>query len=51
MRRVRLHPLVYDDIDNALAYTRERFGPHQVPVYERLLIEARLTLCNYPMIG
>jgi len=51
MRRVRLHPLVYDDIDEALAYTRERFGPRQVPVYERLIVEARLTLRRHPTIG
>ena len=38
MRRVRLHPRVYDDVDDALAYTRERFGPRQVSVYERLIV-------------
>jgi plasmid stabilization system protein ParE len=51
MRPVRLHPLVYDDIDQALERTRERFGPTQVPVYERLIIEGRLTLRRHPTIG
>jgi len=51
MRRVRLHPLVYDDIDEALAYTRERFGPRQVQIYARLIVEARLTLREHPTIG
>lgn len=51
MRRLRLHPLVYDDIDEALAYTRERFGPRQVESYARLIIGARLTLRRHPTIG
>ncbi|MEZ4229064.1 MAG: type II toxin-antitoxin system RelE/ParE family toxin [Polyangiaceae bacterium] len=51
MRAVRLHRLVYDDIDEALAHTRERFGPRQVEVYARLIVEARLTLREHPTIG
>jgi plasmid stabilization system protein ParE len=51
MRPVRLHPLVYDDIDEAFAQTRERFGPGQVSVYERLIVEGRLTLGRHPTIG
>jgi plasmid stabilization system protein ParE len=51
MRPVRLHPLVYGDIDEALAQTRERFGLAQVPVYERLIVEGRLTLRRHPTIG
>jgi len=51
MRPVRLHPRVYDDIDEALAYTRAEFGPRQVPIYERLIVEARLTLRRHPTIG
>jgi hypothetical protein len=38
------HPRVYDDIDDALAQTRQQFGPGQLPVYERLIVEARMTL-------
>lgn len=51
MKPVRIHPCVYEDIDDALSYTRERFGPHQVPVYERLIVEGRLTLRRHPTIG
>lgn len=51
MRPIRLHPRVYDDIDEALSYTRAEFGPLQVPVYERLIVEARLTLRRHPTIG
>ena len=32
-----------DDIDEALAHTRAEFGARQVPVYERLIVEGRLT--------
>jgi plasmid stabilization system protein ParE len=51
MSPVRLHPRVYQDIEEALAYTREQFGPRQVHVYERLIVEARLTLRRNPTIG
>ncbi|MGE0328625.1 MAG: type II toxin-antitoxin system RelE/ParE family toxin [Polyangiaceae bacterium] len=51
MLAIRLHPLVYDDVDEALAHTRERFGPRQVQVYARLIIEARQTLRQHPTIG
>jgi plasmid stabilization system protein ParE len=51
MSPVRLHPRVYDDIGEALAQTRELFGPLQVPVYERLIVEGRLTLRRHPTIG
>ncbi len=51
MRPVRLHPLVYDDIDEALAQTRERFGPAQVRLYEQLIVEGRPTLRLHPTIG
>lgn len=44
MKRVRLHPRVYDDIDEALAYTREQFGPRQVLLYARLIAEGRRIL-------
>lgn len=51
MRPIRLHPRVYDDIDEALAATRAEFGPLQVPKYERLIVEGRLTLRRHPTIG
>jgi len=51
MRPVRLHPRVYEDIDEALAYTREQFGQRQIPVYARLIVEGRLTLRRHPTIG
>jgi plasmid stabilization system protein ParE len=51
MRPVRLHPEVYADIDDALAETLARFGARQVPVYERLIVEGRLTLRSHPTIG
>jgi len=51
MRPVRLHPRVYDDIDEALASTRAQFGHGQVPIYQRLIVEARLTLRRHPTIG
>lgn len=51
MRLVRLHPRVYDDIDEALAYTREQFGPRQVVLYARLISKGRQTLRRHPTIG
>ena len=51
MKPVRLHRRVYDDIDDALAHTRAEFGPAQVAVYERLIVEARLALRHHPTIG
>jgi len=51
MRPIRLHPRVYSDIDEALAATREQFGPGQLPVYERLIVEGRLRLRQHPTIG
>jgi plasmid stabilization system protein ParE len=51
MRPIRLHPRVYSDIDEALAHTRAQFGRGQVPVYERLIVEGRLTLRRHPTIG
>jgi len=51
MRPVRLHPRVYSDIDEALAYTREHFGPRHVLVYARLIIKGRQTLRRQPTIG
>ena len=51
MRPVRLHPRVYDDIDEALAYTREQFGPKQVVLYSRLIITGRQILRRHPTIG
>jgi hypothetical protein len=44
MKPIRLHRRVYDDIDEALAVTRAEFGARQVPIYERLIVEGRLTL-------
>lgn len=51
MKPVRIHRRVYDDIDDALLYTRERFGLDQVPVYAQLIVEGRLTLRRHPTIG
>lgn len=51
MKPIRLHPRVYDDIDEALADTREKFGPKQVVLYARLIIEGRRTLRRHPTIG
>ncbi len=51
MKPIRLHPRVYDDIDEALAHTRAEFGPRQVLIYERLIVEGRLTLRRHPTIG
>jgi len=51
MKLVRLHPRVYDDIDEALAYTREQFGPRQVVRYARLISKGRQTLRLHPTIG
>ena len=51
MKPVRLHPRVYDDIDEALAYTREQFGPRQVVLYARLISKGRQTLRRHPTIG
>ena len=51
MKPVRLHPRVYDDIDEALADTREQFGPRQVVHYARLINEGRKTLRRHPTIG
>ena len=49
MKLVRLHPRVYDDIDEALAYTREQFGPRQVVRYARLIRKvARPCDCTRP---
>jgi hypothetical protein len=41
MKPVRLHPRVYDDIDEALAYTREQLGARQVVLYARLISKGR----------
>jgi len=51
MTAVRLHPRVYDDIDDALAETREQFGPRQVGLYARLISKGRQTLRRHPTIG
>ena len=51
MKLVRLHPRVYDDIDEALAYTREQFGPRQVVRYARLISKGRQPLRRHPTIG
>ena len=51
MTAVRLHPRVYDDIDDALAQTREQFGPRQVGLYARLISKGRRTLRRHPTIG
>ena len=51
MKPARLHPRVYDDIDEALAYTREQFGPRQVILYARLIAKGRKTLRSHPTIG
>ena len=51
MTAVRLHPRVYDDIDDALAQTREQFGPRQVGLYARLISKGRQTLRRHPTIG
>jgi plasmid stabilization system protein ParE len=51
MKPIRLHPRVYDDIDQALAHTRTEFGPRQVPVYARLIVEGRLAIRRHPTIG
>jgi plasmid stabilization system protein ParE len=51
MKPIRLHRRVYDDIDEALAVTRAEFGARQVPIYERLIVEGRLTLRRHPTIG
>ena len=51
MKPVRLHPRVYDDIDEALAYTREQLGPRQVVLYARLISKGRQTLRRHPTIG
>jgi plasmid stabilization system protein ParE len=51
MRPIRLHPRVYDDIDEALAQTREQFGPRQVVLYARLIVKGRQTLRRHPTIG
>jgi len=51
MRPIRLHPRVYDDIDEALANTREQFGPRQVLLYARLISKGRQTLRRHPTIG
>jgi plasmid stabilization system protein ParE len=51
MKPVRLHPRVYDDIDEALAHTREQFGPRQVVLYARLISKGRQTLRRHPTIG
>ena len=51
MRPIRLHPRVYDDIDEALASTREQFGPRQVVLYARLISKGRQTLRRHPTIG
>ncbi len=51
MKPIRLHPRVYNDIDEALAQTREQFGPRQVLLYARLIVEGRRTLQRHPTIG
>jgi plasmid stabilization system protein ParE len=51
MKPLRLHPRVYDDIDEALAWTRAEFGPRQVEIYARLIVEGRSTLRRHPTIG
>jgi len=51
MRPIRLHPGVYGDIDEALAFTREQFGPRQVVFYARLITKGRQTLRRHPTIG
>ena len=51
MKPIRLHPRVYDDIDEALARTRAEFGPRQVAIYAKLIVEGRLTLRRHPTIG
>jgi plasmid stabilization system protein ParE len=51
MTPIRLHPRVYDDIEEALAHTLAEFGPRQVPVYARLIVQGRLTLRRHPTIG
>ena len=38
MKRLRIHPGVYDDIAEALAATRELFGGRQVALYAKLII-------------
>jgi len=50
MRPIRLHPRVYDDIDEALANTREQFGPRRVLLYARLISKGRQTLRRHPTI-
>lgn len=51
MRPVRIHSRVSADIDEALAYTRAQFGPRQVPIYARLIVQGRLALRRHPTIG
>ncbi len=51
MTPIRLHPRVYDDIEEALADTRERFGTRQVSLYARLIVKGRQTLRRHPTIG
>jgi plasmid stabilization system protein ParE len=51
MTQVRLHPQVYLDIDKALGATHEQFGPEQVRIYERLILDARKKLAAAPKTG
>ena len=51
MKRVRIHPGVYDDIAEVLATTRELFGRDQVALYAKLIVKARKTLREHPTIG
>ncbi len=51
MTPIRLHPRVYDDIDEALAHTRAQFGTRQVSLYAQLIVKGRQTLRRHPTIG
>jgi plasmid stabilization system protein ParE len=51
MKKVERHRQVDADVDEALAHTLAEFGPKQVPVYARLIIEGLMTMRYQPTIG
>lgn len=51
MTRLRVHPLVEEDIAEVLAYTLERFGLGQYHRYERIIQEALTRLVERPEMG
>lgn len=51
MTRIRIHPLVEQDIADVLAYTLDCFGLRQYHRYEQLIQGALIHLAEHPEIG